>query len=240
MKLLVVGDSISAGTGFELGKDDPSLWPNQVSRRLNADLTNLSVPGYDNTGIFLNTVSEITLNDYDLILVQFTALNRLIVSPNIHGYINISIQPNLPNYRWLVNDEDYKHFLKTLTLLNNDFEHWNRLVKIIYTLQNLSKKGYNIKIVNGLLNLTEDSFKNKYSQWAKDVINYNYLPDKDIEHGVELIYEQIKKIDLSIWISPYQSLHSQRVDTASTTDFHPGPKSHNIYTDLIFNNIITT
>jgi hypothetical protein len=238
MKLLVAGDSIPAGYGFELGKQEPSLWPNQLSHRLGAELTNISVPGYDNTGILLNTLSSITASSYDLILVQLTSINRLILSPGIHGIINATTQHSVDeNWKFLINDSDYKHFYKTLTLLNNDFEHWNRLAKGIYILQNLSKQTYNIRIVNGILNWNQETFKNKYSQWAKNIIDHNHLPNQEIEDSLDIIHQQLNKIDMSIWINPYISLLKMQIDNASATDCHPGSKSHDIYTDLIYNSI---
>ena len=203
MKILVSGCSISAGDGFSERIHDPAIYPNKLAEAYGANLVNVSVPGYDNQGIFLNTLEEMLTDNYDLILIQFTSLNRLVVSPNVNTRMCISNAPSLPQ----LENREFHNFYRVLTTINKDFEHLIRLFKIIIILQNLSKEqGYNIKFINGLLHWDEEFFNLYRSKFAYDIIDFHQLPDHKIIQALDIIDSYKKKIDLSMWINPYISL----------------------------------
>ena len=79
MKILVSGCSLTAGWGFDGGPESPEIWPNILAQKLNAEITNVGRSGYDNTGIFLNALEKCTASKYDLVLLQITRLNRVVV-----------------------------------------------------------------------------------------------------------------------------------------------------------------
>lgn len=66
MRLLVGGCSLSSGWGFTSDNIDQT-WPNLLSKKLDAQLTNVSKAGYDNTGIFLNLMEQLTSTDSVLV-----------------------------------------------------------------------------------------------------------------------------------------------------------------------------
>lgn len=242
-KILVSGCSISYGSGFPLEKNEPTLWPNRLATLLGAEVTNVSVPGYDNQGIFLNAVTELLTKKYDLILVQLTGFDRIVLTPNMHQQVPMAnITPNflhkiISNMHIAQFSQDQLSlFIKIYLELNGKYEHWQRLFKIICSLQQLKKQGYNIHIINGLLDWNHDFFTNRDSQYAKQIINYDSLPDNDIEVGLIQLQQQIKEIDLSLWISPFENFVKLQVDTAPL-DGHPGSSSHKIYTNLILNKL---
>jgi hypothetical protein len=242
-KILVSGDSIPYGIGFPLEKNEPSIWPNQLASFLEAEVTNVSISGYDNTGIFINAISEFLTTEYDLILIQLSTLERVVLSPNMHTRINITNATidSLKNQISVMaipqfSKDQLLNFHKIFFELNGKYDHWERLIRIIYSIQSLAKQGYNIRIINGLLDWPEELFSNKYSLYAKKILNYDSLPDEDIEVGLEKIYKQIKDIDLSIWMNPFNPFGRVAVDYAPL-DNHPGSKSHKIYTDMILKNL---
>jgi hypothetical protein len=235
MKILVAGCSFSVGSGFADSLQDPRIWANLLGKKLNANVTNVAVPGYDNTGIFLNAVSEFTSTQYDLILIQVTSLNRIVVSPNIHGTVGLTTGLLFSKWAERIDKNNYKNFCQTLVLVNQDFEHWKRLMNIIVTVQNLVNKGYNIKFVNGLLNWTSDFFDKDRSKFGDQILDVDSLPDEDINFGVEILKHNKEKINLDLWINPFNSFSKIKVDAASSTDPHPGVKSQQIFSELIFN-----
>jgi hypothetical protein len=237
MKILVAGCSFSVGYGFASSLQDPSIWPNLLGKKLNAEVTNVGIPGYDNPGIFLNAIAELTVNHYDLILIQSTSLNRIVVSPNIHSKINLMAPIDFNFWKSRITELDYKNFCRSVILLNQDFEHWIRLTNIIFTVQNLVNKGYNIKFINGLLNWTPDFFSNDRSKFGDQILNVDDLPDEDIKLGVEMLNHDKQKINLDLWINPFDSFRKLQVDNASLTDIHPGIKSQQIFSELIFNHL---
>jgi len=230
MKLLVSGCSFSSGYGFPLELQDPNIWPNRVAKALDADLNNLSVPGYDNTGIFLNVLNDLTVNDYDLILIQFTSLNRIVVSPNMHGTTSPGVLNTLNNFK---TKTEFDTFNKQWIRLNKDFEHWKRLISIITIFQKMIDQGYNIKFINGLLHWNKDFFDNDRSIFALDLLDYHNLPDSDIKKGLDILNRDKQKINPEHWINLHESFYDMQIDNASSTDNHPGVRSHEIYTDKI-------
>lgn len=230
MKLLVGGCSFTQGMGFKLGPTDPELWPNVLAKQLNAEVTNVSSMGYDNPGIFLNTVSELTTNHYDLIIMQITTLNRISLSPyywNTNKVSEYNVNPEL------INEKDYASFYKSFVKLNGNFEHWKRLVNVLVTVQNLVKQGYNIHLVNGLLDWTPEFFEKDDSDWSKSLIDFHSLPDVQIQEAWDIIRKQKEKIDLSLWINPFESMYATRIDHASMSSGHPGPISQKLFVEKI-------
>jgi hypothetical protein len=234
LKILVVGDSIPYGYGFSKGINNPAIWPNRLASSLNAEVTNLSVAGYDNQGIFLNTLVGLNLDHFDLVLVQFTNMSRVILSPNVHSILNLSNRQFDSSWSKHINLDDYNLFHKVFTTLNGNFEHWKRLIKIIQVLQT---EQHNIRFINGMLFWTEDFFKNDSSVFATELIDSINLPDDDIKKYTEQINRDKSTIDLSLWINPFKNFMLSRIDSVSVSDAHPGPESHKLYTDIILNSL---
>jgi hypothetical protein len=234
MNILVSGCSFSYGFGLPGTTKDPNCWANQVAQSLNASIDNVSVPGYDNTGIFLNAITSLTSKKYDLILIQLTSLGRIVVSPNIHGSRHITHYNIHPIG---VSDSEYKKFYKTFVKLNQDFEHWNRLTKIIFSVQNLVKAGHNIRFINGLLNWPQELFDRADSNYAKNIIDYHNLPDSDIQIGLDCINRDKENINLDLWLNPFNSFYQLQIDQISPEDNHPGIKSQRIYAEMILKNL---
>ena len=236
MKILVSGCSLTAGWGFDGGSESPEIWPNILAQKLNAEITNVGRSGYDNTGIFLNALEKCTASKYDLVLLQLTRLNRVVVSSTIHGVTLLGTSPpNLPET--VITKSEYKKFHKTFFKLNQPYEHWIRLLKIIKTVQQLNKQGYNIKFINGLLDWKEEFFTNPTSEFLKYLIGFNNLPDDDIQKISKIINLDKQDIDLDLWVNPFSTFLNLKVDSLSDTDEHPGPKSQKLFADMFLNNL---
>jgi len=229
MKLLVGGCSFSDGWGFDQGIHNPGIWPNLLAKQLNATLTNVSQNLYDNPGIFLRLIKELTTTHYDLILFQITGLNRIVVSPTVHG--SFRIVGDVPQDR--IDTTDYKNFHRVFVTLNKDFEHWHRFMNIILTVQNLVKQGYNIRLINGLLDWDPGFFNNNMSSFAKSIMDFDNSPDEDVEKMKNILNQDKKKIDLDLWLNPFESMFQTKVDTVAPKDSHPGPVSQTNYTKMI-------
>lgn len=234
MRLLIAGCSFSSGWGF---KDDNihQHWPNQLAKKLNADLVNVSATGYDNQGIFLNFIEQIFAHEFDLCLLQVTSLARVVISPNIHGprligSINIS--------NGFLTDAEYQDWYKKFALLNQGIEHWYRFIKMVSIVQELVKQGKNIKFVNGFLKWDKDLFTQPTkSKFIQSTIDSNNIVDSDIDKFTKIMYNQSQTIDLDLWINPFDPFYKLQVDTISNVDTHPGLRSQQIFTDLIYKDI---
>ena len=118
-------------------------------------------------------------------------------------------------------------------LLNQQNEHWIRLLKIVSIIQNLVNQGKYIRFINGLLNWDQELFSNpSQSVFLDRLIDVDYLSDEDIDKLRSFVYNQTKCIDLNLWINPFNSFTAMKIDNIN---LHPGIKSHTLYADLIFN-----
>ena len=239
MKILVCGCSFSSGWGFDNGIDDTNIWPNILAKDLTAEITNLSVTGCDNTEIFLNSLTSIQNQTFDQIFVQWTSLDRIIVTPTAEHYTMITKDNPGPD----ISDADYRQFYKVFLELNGMQAHWNRFYKMVSILQNYK----NVYFINGLLpwnqklfdkNTTlEDCAKDKFlssllqieSKWTPNLGQSEWIPEPIWNN----IKTQVQTLNLKKWINPFDSMQSMKVDQISNNDLHPGIESHRIFANCI-------
>jgi hypothetical protein len=239
MKILVCGCSFSSGWGFDNGIDDTNIWPNILAKDLNAEITNLSVTGCDNTEIFLNSLTAIQNQAFDQIFVQWTSLDRIIVTPTAEHYTMITKDNPRPD----ISDADYQQFYKIFLELNGMQAHWNRFYKMVNILQSYK----NVYFINGLLtwnqklfdkNTTlEDCAKDNFlssllqieSKWIPNLGQSEWIPEPIWNN----IKTQVQTLNLKKWINPFDSMQSMRVDQISGNDLHPGIQSHQIFANCI-------
>ena len=231
-KLLVSGCSLSSGCGFTDTNIERN-WPNQLAERIDATLTNLAVTGYDNPGIFINAIEQLIQQDFDICLIQLSSIDRIVLSPNWNGHL-LTTNSNISN--GLLSDKQYQSFYKSFLLLNQHAEHWNRLLKIIHSVQHLNKQGKYVRFVNGILDWDQELFADPCkSKFLDRLIDIDNICDDDIKKLRTLVYNQARSINLDFFINPFNNFQKIKIDDISSNDAHPGVKSHNLYTDLIFN-----
>lgn len=223
MKILVHGCSITAGSGFDGLKDNPDLWPNLISKQLNSTVDNISIAGYDNQGIFIDVFVKALMDDYDLILIQGTALDRTIFSPNQHTLKYPGIKN--PFERWL-SDFDYRAFHDVYLTINKPIEHWRRFVKLQSIMNKLNAMGHKIYFINAHLSTGRDFFERPDSEFARYLIDANSLPSEELNDMLSYITETKQNIDIDKWIFPYESMYDQLLDVQP--DQHPGPETHKL------------
>ncbi len=240
MKILICGCSFSSGWGFDRGIKDKNIWPNILAKKLKAEITNCSLTGCDNTEIFLNALSAMKDHDFDIVIVQWTSLDRIIMTPTAQQVTMITAENPHPDLR----NSDYKKFHRVFLELNGMLAHWNRFHKMVSILQNHD----NVYFVNGLIpwndklfdkNTTlEDCAKDEFlssllqlkSQWKPDGgIESEWIP----EPIWNTIKTQTQTLDLEKWINLFDNLQSIQIDQISDTDQHPGIQSQKLFANRI-------
>ena len=240
-KVLVSGCSFASGHGLRYEKNDDKLWVNQLFH--DCSVTNIAVSGFNNHSIFIATAQELKRNDYDVVLVAWSAIPRVNINLGLELYstmtrfsnqtIPIELNPhNTVPEKWVnsVGDQLMKY--------HND--HWDILHMIHY--------------VNMLIDLAKNTkicFINSLGPWSAEYFTYNAFAypaslssyvqqilqvdsrdDSEIcnlYNKIHTEYEGAGGIHEDCWLNLYQSLRSLQIDWVSQTDKHPGYLSQDIF-----------
>jgi hypothetical protein len=140
MKILAIGCSFTYGmelpdcppSTFYVGKDASKLaYPALLANKLNAELTNLSLPGGSNSRTFRVAMDESTKKQYDLVICQWTDISRLDIRYNQNDF------PVTANSRWLDRDFPWiKEYFKNHYDDSHSYQTW---ITQVIALQNYFK-----------------------------------------------------------------------------------------------------
>jgi len=142
-KILVVGCSFATGSGLAGEHNNPEIWPNQLSKKLGATyLKNAAKTGANNHWIFLEAMSQLIKENYDLVLVEWSAIPRYKLNVGLELYETNSMLDRNIN---LVSGETVSvHTLEKIKklLLRLHNAHWDllNLVKYVNILIEIQKK----------------------------------------------------------------------------------------------------
>jgi hypothetical protein len=253
MKLLIAGCSYAIGCGLPGEQDNPKIWANQLAQKLDVtSITNVAKSGANNQYIFLETMSAMIKNHYDVIIVSWSTLGRLNFRVGLEQYsvdtmltgshdVNI-LGGQLISKKWLAETGD------RLRKIHND--HWDLLdlVKYINVLVRLqSSTNGKIFFVNGIGGWSDQYFVKKQIQLPSDLDSYTYnLLDVDMRDDEEILklynmihshYEEYGGIHEELWLNLYQSLAKMKIDSVSSDDPHPGFLSQDLFFDFLYKQI---
>ena len=225
MKILVCGCSISSGWGFSGEKQNPGIWPNIVAERLDAQVVNWAKTASNNYDIFLQAMGAITADSYDMVLVQWTGLDRITLASGLDSFILINtVDPNTqsPLYKDIP-VEDLRSYSQVITSINN---MWKAFVDLATMTDVLSTQSTPVYFINGNLPWTTDFFNNpKHDSFTKILLSI----DTD-EPKVRSIIDQTRaRLTTDTWVNLHQGWQYNQLDTVSQTDIHAGPHSHEFY-----------
>lgn len=248
-KVLVVGCSFTRGHGLKYESNDPNLWVNKIFPPEEYTVTNLAVSGVNNHWIFLETMSQLVLKTYDIVLVGWSAI------PRFNFYVGLELYPVLTkltgtfdvnlNNHVTISGKHLKSIGDNLLKLHND--HWDflELVKYVNALVMVQKKKNNGQIffVNTLGPWPDKYFTKKQinlptdlTQFEQNLLQVETRDDKEIFQLYDMIHEQYKTyggIQEGHWLNLYSSLKSIQIDNVSATDFHPGYKSQVVFAEML-------
>ena len=246
-KILVSGCSMANGHGLENEKHNVNLWVNRLfdTRCIN----NIALSGRNNHNIFINTISELVTDDYDLAIVAWSTIPRINVNIGLETYETITrltdchdVNTNLKNYK--------KKYLQKVGDILREFhnDHWDIISLIAYVnallkIQDKPENNKQIFFVNTLGPWPENFFEYKKIDkpsdllpYTQDMLNVDTRDDEEIFQLYDMIHQQYKKfggINNFYWLNLYDSFRKMQVDNASQTDFHPGIKSQCVYSEYL-------
>lgn len=252
--LLAVGCSYTKGHGLIEEENNSRLWVNQLSENIACnEVKNIAQHGWSNESIFHATVSEITQNQYDIVLVGWSAIPRYNFDIGLETY---STRTRLTgDYDIAINGGKTfkaKHLEKIRNkLLEFQNDHWEilKLVSYVNVLIQIQEKINNKKVffVNSMGPWDNDYFDYKHFTKPSELGNYtqNLISCEtrsDLE--IELIYNKMHTsykhaggIQEGHWLNLYQSLMALQVDNVSRNDNHPGLASQDLFAKKLLPNL---
>jgi hypothetical protein len=244
IKVLVVGCSITKGHGLKCESSDPELWVNRLFPEEKYEIVNLAKTGHNNSWIFLETMSGLLTDTYDIVLVGWSAIPRFnfhvgLELYSVHTMLN-EIDVNINN-KVVVSGKWLKTIGDSLREIHND--HWDflDLVKYVNTLIQIQEKKNNGKIffVNTLGPWPYQYFTKKQinqpidlALFEQELLQIDTRDDDEIYQLYDMIhkdYETYGGIQEAHWLNLYSSLRSMQVDNVSYTDLHPGYQSQSVF-----------
>ena len=233
MKILVAGCSVSSGWGFEDQKLSPYIWPNIVAQTLPADVTNIAVTASSNYDIFLSVLHEQTVNCYDVVLTQWTGLDRITVSSSLESYIILNkINPLISNSPILKNfsARELETFSKIMTTVHNNWKSFTNLAKMTQLLSQLPTPNF---FINGMSPWTSDFFNNysRHEAFTKSLLSI----DTDTSKVLQCIQQAKHQLVPDRWINLVRGWQIAQIDNVSVNDNHAGPESHKFYATQVLN-----
>lgn len=233
MKVLVAGCSISSGWGFEDQKLSAYIWPNIMAKELPAEVTNIAVTASDNYDIFLSVLHEQTVNSYDMVLTQWTGLDRITVASGLESYMILNkINPTISNSPILKNFsvKELETFSKIMTMVYNNWKSFTNLAKMTQLLSQLPTPNF---FINGMSPWTSDFFNNysRHEAFTKRLLTI----DTDTDRVLQCIQQAKHQLVPERWINLVQGWQLAQIDAVSNTDNHAGPESHKFYAKQVLN-----
>ena len=246
MNICFNGCSFTLGEGFSPAQRDAFIYDRLVSKKLSLNATNIAVAGASNYKIFMSSASAILSENYDLVVVQWSALNRiwLYPGPDSTFFVNDKINSDFKYRNLYLNKLEKEIFKNTLLLMNHDHQNIIDLVdycKILTNLTSLTK----VIFVNGLVPWTNDistpltnNLVDCLSSYSKEILDFDNRDDAENIKFFKILQNKFSELDQTRWVNLFDSFQKNIVDIGPE-GHHPGPKSHEWMAGKIENYLVT-
>jgi hypothetical protein len=245
LKVCFNGCSFTAGEGFPYNQRDQYIYDRILSTKFNFRSTNLAVKGSDNHGIFMRSADAIQSKKYDIVFTQWSALNRIWLSPGpeIYYFVNDEKYPDFTYRDLYISPNEKINLNNKLLLLNHDYQNIMDLIDYCKILNQLSKiNSTKIFFINGLVPwqddlinpINVDNLSQVFSTYTKQILDFDTRNDAEIIDYFTKLQKKFIELDQTNWINLFSSFLSNAVDI-SPEGLHPGIKSHRWMADQVSN-----
>ena len=242
MNVCFNGCSFTVGEGFPVDQRENYIYDRILEQTLNFKRANIAVAGSSNYLIFMRSADAILSGDYDCVITQWTALNRLWLCPGPDATFSTNNDNVLDfkyNHIYLSPREKIK-FKDTLLMLNGDYNNIIDLIKFCNILKNLSyTTKTKIIFINGLVPWTDDlnqplgnDLNNSLSDYSKSLLDFDNKDDDEIIKFFLELEGHFAKLDQSLWVNLFDSWAKNCKDTGPE-GHHPGIASHKWMADKV-------
>jgi hypothetical protein len=229
------GCSFTWGAGFSSVDQDQYVYDRLVSKYFNFNRANIAIKGSSNYTIFMRSAETILSLAYDIIFVQWSALNRIWLSPGPDAYFFVN-DNTYPDYRYrdLYISKSEKSMLNNfLLLLNHDYQNIHDLIDYCNILNSMSvSTKTKIVHINGIVPWTDDlskplfnNLEQSLSKYTKDILDFDSRDDEEIIKYFNRLQSKFNTLDQSNWVNIFESFKDNSVDQGPK-GHHPGIISH--------------
>ena len=237
-KILFVGCSFTANSGFTAENQPRFHWPHLLSRHYQTEFTNSGWGGSSNDEIVTRVAQATSKNSYDLVLVQWSEISRQWIyhsNQNIddHTILMASDSPK----GWLCDSNEVQQYAKLYhAYFNNPYANLRKWLCQVITLAGyLDSKNQPYVFVKGFENYVsafknikyapETGFKNLENS-IKKFLDFDNRPDDYILHKIKEIQFLLDSAGKSNWLN-FNSLSILDATTDLADDeMHPGIESN--------------
>lgn len=263
MKSRILATGCSASAGFLMGQSGteryhdpyhPELWHIQICNRVfgkdNYTFENLSEVGASNPVIFLNSAQAMLKNHYDMVIVQWSTLDRINMHIGFEEYptmvkmhhspdVNLVGKVTVPG-RWLNKLGDDLRSIQNNHYLILDLL---RYINILVGIANLTKTQLFFVDAAGLW--SPDFFTRKInfqpsdlSEFEQEILDVSRRDDDQIYRMYNLMhdtYDQIGGVHEEKWLNLYSALNSSYwIDGIVDNDKnHPGVGTQTLWAEIL-------
>jgi hypothetical protein len=237
------GCSFTVGEGFPVHQRDQYIYDRLISKQFGFESTNIAVGGSSNLEIFKRSAQAILENKYDIVVTQWSALNRLWLHPG-PGCVFMTSDDHCVDFKYrdiYIDSRFKKKFRETLLLLNHDYQNILDLIEYCCILECMSKPTKTqIIFVNGLVPWADDlsrdlslvNISSQLSAYTKEILDFDNRDDHEIINFFQHLKNHFKKLNQAYWVNIFNSMQSNICDLGPE-GHHPGVLSHQLMADQI-------
>ena len=252
---MFAGCSYTAGAGFELEKNEPALWVNQLHDKIFSHTTklNISQNARSNAGIFQDTMKALVNYSVDYAIVEWTSIPRYELELGFELYHTRQMfMPNAQcqsiNTHSINYSSDYLNAIRDrFTTLAHDCYEILNLVNYVNIILKVSKlTNTQVFFVNGMGAWDQDFFVRKtnctpdqYTKYTQQLLNSSTRDDDETHKLYCKMHDNFDSagtINQKHWLNLYDSMRNQRIDV-NQDKLHPGIQSNNLYVEQFSNRL---
>ena len=233
-KACFVGCSFTVGEGFPEDQRGRFIYDRLLEKDFNFQRTNLAVGGASNDLIFM-TAADALSQDHDVMVVQWSGLNRIWLYPKPGMGIFSNSAQDAP-YQFgdiYMSRREKKDFFDRLRSLNHDYHNIIKLIDYCSILDRLSEyHGKRTIYINGLVPWTDDllienptDLASELSLYTKHILDFDDRDDDEVLKFFKVLQEKFQKLDRSKWVNLFDSFQQDTTDLGPE-GHHPGIESH--------------
>ena len=233
-KVCWAGCSFTVGEGFDQSQQN-LVYTQLVSQECDFVSTNIAVRGNSNYKIFLSACKAVVSQQFDIVFVQWSGLNRIWLHPGPETvfFASENIRPDY-RYRDLYLDPaQKKNLCEWLLRLNHDYQNIVDLIDYCNILERMQSSNTKVVFINGLVPWTNDLTKpldksnlsKTLSKYTKEILDFDQRDDDEIIKYFTFLQDKFSTLNIDLWVNIFDSFLSHMIDF-SPVGHHPGQQSH--------------